>query len=165
MVVEAFVFLVSHMSITWCGALRTGRCTICETERSMIVHPPSGGHSGDIKGLVDLCPDVVHDACKVGSNEAETCYEDNFLHSPFRTPIVWTDGHRFPGLPLTQAWMVVQLQAKAAGSVIVCARTVWTSGCQTKAAPYMKHLSRAADYFVFWGIVSMSPQPTIYHVK
>lgn len=80
----------------------TGRCTICEIEGSMIVHPPSGGHSGDIKGLVDLCSDVVHNTYKVSSNEADT---NNFLDldSTLRAPPVWTDGHRFPGLPLTQA--------------------------------------------------------------
>ncbi|TVU04005.1 hypothetical protein EJB05_50421, partial [Eragrostis curvula] len=31
----------------------TGRCSFCEQGASMIVHPPSGGHSGTIQGLAD----------------------------------------------------------------------------------------------------------------
>uniref|UniRef100_A0A0E0MJN9 PNPLA domain-containing protein n=1 Tax=Oryza punctata TaxID=4537 RepID=A0A0E0MJN9_ORYPU len=32
----------------------TGRCSICENEVSMIIHPPSGGHSGDITDSIDI---------------------------------------------------------------------------------------------------------------
>ncbi|CAL4901546.1 unnamed protein product [Urochloa decumbens] len=72
----------------------TGRCTICETEGSrgdanMIVHPPSGGHSGDIKGLVDLYPD-----------KADTFYGDRFLRVPsiVQAPIT-SCSHEYHTLP------------------------------------------------------------------
>ncbi|KAL6606884.1 hypothetical protein ACP70R_042537 [Stipagrostis hirtigluma subsp. patula] len=48
-----------------------GRCTICETQGSMIVHPPSGGHSGDIKGFVDLYPNYVNDMYKIGFQDVQ----------------------------------------------------------------------------------------------
>jgi hypothetical protein len=63
----------------------------------MIVHPPSG----DIKGLVDLCSNAVHDVYTVGSNEARTFYQENLLD--VGVPIVWADDHQFKGLPLTPA--------------------------------------------------------------
>ncbi|CAN6218481.1 unnamed protein product [Urochloa humidicola] len=39
-----------------------GRCSVCETEASMILHPPSGGHSGDIKGPIDTYPSEICEA-------------------------------------------------------------------------------------------------------
>ncbi|TVU32014.1 hypothetical protein EJB05_23730, partial [Eragrostis curvula] len=76
------------------------RCTICETKGSRIVHPPAGGHLGDIKGFVDLGQDRVPHAYNVGSKalrEADILYEDEMPETMPHPPIRWS------GLPEVQA--------------------------------------------------------------
>jgi len=46
------------LSISLPGYLRSGRCSFCEEKGSKIIHPPSGGHFGDLNG--SLVMDVSH---------------------------------------------------------------------------------------------------------
>ncbi|TVU39136.1 hypothetical protein EJB05_12541, partial [Eragrostis curvula] len=79
--------------------VHTDRCTICETKGSRIVHPPAGGHLGDIKGFVDLGQDRAPHAYNVGSKalrEVDILYEDE-MPETMPPPIRWS------GLPEVQA--------------------------------------------------------------
>ncbi|CAO2205039.1 unnamed protein product [Urochloa humidicola] len=43
-----------------------GRCSFCEKEAIKIIHPPSGCHSGDFDGSIDLYSDAVRKVLEVG---------------------------------------------------------------------------------------------------
>ncbi|KAF0889502.1 hypothetical protein E2562_024557 [Oryza meyeriana var. granulata] len=61
------------------------RCSICENEVSMIIHPPSGGHSGDIKGSIDIYPSAAHRVLTISSAHllgSDTYYDPDTYFPP-----------------------------------------------------------------------------------